>query len=359
MPASSSTGDGDDSGVGALTAAGSTSSTSSLASLSEDDPRFDQNSMHDFKSWFTWCQACRHGGHADHMADWFRQHAECPVTDCKCHCMSLDLLPDDGFGEADGAFSAGKPHFSLMNGSSQDDPRQSHVHAHLQSNAALALSNAQYHAQMQQQQQSPQDFEQATIQQQQLQLLASQFPQGLGDLDVATLAQAIHLVQLTRAANTPVVNTPVNNGVGQTVPAGSSNLELSSMQALSLLPSHVSSPSLSASPGPIGGQPLHHAASSPYLSATAAAAGVGGRGGGGGAGPASNVSRASSETSTPTHAQQQQQQQQQQQPLRQQPQQQQQQQQQPAQSMSRVGSARNLAAQRSSQPKGNFPLTRW
>jgi len=45
-----------------------------------------------FKDWFTWCQTCRHGGHADHIDDWFKNHAECPVTSCKCKCMSLDPL---------------------------------------------------------------------------------------------------------------------------------------------------------------------------------------------------------------------------------------------------------------------------
>lgn len=37
-----------------------------------------------FDSWFTWCQSCRHGGHAKHMMEWFQSHSECPVTDCKC-----------------------------------------------------------------------------------------------------------------------------------------------------------------------------------------------------------------------------------------------------------------------------------
>lgn len=24
-----------------------------------------------FGQWFTWCQTCRHGGHAIHMTEWF------------------------------------------------------------------------------------------------------------------------------------------------------------------------------------------------------------------------------------------------------------------------------------------------
>lgn len=34
----------------------------------------------------TWCQACRHGGHAAHLEDWFSRHTECPVPGCLCHC---------------------------------------------------------------------------------------------------------------------------------------------------------------------------------------------------------------------------------------------------------------------------------
>lgn len=43
-----------------------------------------------FDSWFTWCQTCRHGGHASHIIEWFNQHVECPVSGCSCKCMSLD-----------------------------------------------------------------------------------------------------------------------------------------------------------------------------------------------------------------------------------------------------------------------------
>jgi hypothetical protein len=43
-----------------------------------------------FGQWFTWCQSCRHGGHANHIAQWFSSHKECPVTGCSCNCYSLD-----------------------------------------------------------------------------------------------------------------------------------------------------------------------------------------------------------------------------------------------------------------------------
>nr|XP_054767696.1 GATOR complex protein MIOS-like [Lytechinus pictus] len=46
----------------------------------------------DFGEWFSWCQSCRHGGHADHLTEWFRTHSECPVTSCVCRCMILDSV---------------------------------------------------------------------------------------------------------------------------------------------------------------------------------------------------------------------------------------------------------------------------
>lgn len=52
-----------------------------------------------FNNWFTWCHNCRHGGHAGHMLNWFRDHSECPVSACTCKCMQLDttgnLAPSD------------------------------------------------------------------------------------------------------------------------------------------------------------------------------------------------------------------------------------------------------------------------
>jgi hypothetical protein len=48
-----------------------------------------------FGLWFTWCQSCRHGGHANHIAQWFSCHKECPVTGCSCNCYSLDSGSSD------------------------------------------------------------------------------------------------------------------------------------------------------------------------------------------------------------------------------------------------------------------------
>lgn len=44
-----------------------------------------------FQKWFSWCQTCRHGGHTDHLAEWFKTHTECPVTCCNCKCFAIDL----------------------------------------------------------------------------------------------------------------------------------------------------------------------------------------------------------------------------------------------------------------------------
>ncbi|KAI8913537.1 hypothetical protein EDD86DRAFT_187402 [Gorgonomyces haynaldii] len=49
-----------------------------LGTATNQDSRFDL--------WFTWCQTCRHGGHAIHMFDWFRGHQKCPVAGCDCFC---------------------------------------------------------------------------------------------------------------------------------------------------------------------------------------------------------------------------------------------------------------------------------
>ncbi|XP_052741248.1 GATOR complex protein MIOS isoform X2 [Bicyclus anynana] len=43
-----------------------------------------------FGGWFSWCVACRHGGHAAHLLQWFSEHSECPVSSCSCRCAALD-----------------------------------------------------------------------------------------------------------------------------------------------------------------------------------------------------------------------------------------------------------------------------
>lgn len=51
---------------------------------------FSSKKVSNLASWFTWCQSCRHGGHAGHINNWFEKHSECPVTGCCCKCFSLD-----------------------------------------------------------------------------------------------------------------------------------------------------------------------------------------------------------------------------------------------------------------------------
>ena len=45
-----------------------------------------------FKTAFTWCQTCRHGGHAEHITDWFAEHPDCPISGCGCKCATVDPL---------------------------------------------------------------------------------------------------------------------------------------------------------------------------------------------------------------------------------------------------------------------------
>jgi hypothetical protein len=40
----------------------------------------------DSKRWFVWCSSCFHGGHWDHLQEWFETHQKCPVQGCKCFC---------------------------------------------------------------------------------------------------------------------------------------------------------------------------------------------------------------------------------------------------------------------------------
>lgn len=55
-----------------------------------------------FSIWFSWCQTCRHGGHTEHLAQWFEKHTECPVTSCACKCFEMDLMPNSANGKGMG-----------------------------------------------------------------------------------------------------------------------------------------------------------------------------------------------------------------------------------------------------------------
>ncbi|CAF1350017.1 unnamed protein product [Adineta steineri] len=40
--------------------------------------------------WFTWCRLCRHGGHAEHVSNWFAMNEQCPIAKCLCRCTLID-----------------------------------------------------------------------------------------------------------------------------------------------------------------------------------------------------------------------------------------------------------------------------
>ena len=61
------------------------------AAPTSDAPRVWKASSSTFSHWTVWCQSCGHGGHADHMQQWFERHTECPVWDCKCRCKLRDV----------------------------------------------------------------------------------------------------------------------------------------------------------------------------------------------------------------------------------------------------------------------------
>ncbi|KEG10761.1 hypothetical protein DQ04_03321010 [Trypanosoma grayi] len=42
---------------------------------------------------FAWCTACLHGGHANHLQEWFATHRKCPVYDCSCRCEQGGGVP--------------------------------------------------------------------------------------------------------------------------------------------------------------------------------------------------------------------------------------------------------------------------
>ncbi|XP_037785674.1 GATOR complex protein MIOS-like [Penaeus monodon] len=62
------------------------------SNVPNNDGATSKRKLSNFTSWFTWCQTCRHGGHAHHLMEWFKEHTECPVTSCTCKCMSLDTV---------------------------------------------------------------------------------------------------------------------------------------------------------------------------------------------------------------------------------------------------------------------------
>jgi len=47
----------------------------------------------DIRNWLAVCANCRHGGHYEHMSEWFKTHIKCPVSDCKCSCDAFNSSP--------------------------------------------------------------------------------------------------------------------------------------------------------------------------------------------------------------------------------------------------------------------------
>ncbi|KAF8292172.1 hypothetical protein TcYC6_0117960 [Trypanosoma cruzi] len=43
-----------------------------------------------------WCTACLHGGHANHLQEWFSTHRKCPVYGCSCRCEQVGT---ESYGE--------------------------------------------------------------------------------------------------------------------------------------------------------------------------------------------------------------------------------------------------------------------
>ena len=45
------------------------------------------------KGSYVWCQGCGHGGHADHLREWFRTETGCPVCGSRQHGVGTGTLP--------------------------------------------------------------------------------------------------------------------------------------------------------------------------------------------------------------------------------------------------------------------------
>jgi len=40
-----------------------------------------------FSNFWTWCTVCKHGGHTNHLLQWFQSHDTCGVSGCDCKCQ--------------------------------------------------------------------------------------------------------------------------------------------------------------------------------------------------------------------------------------------------------------------------------
>ncbi|CAF0788328.1 unnamed protein product, partial [Rotaria sordida] len=53
------------------------------------EPLLDKHTLMS-SQWFTWCRLCRHGGHAEHVSNWFAMNQQCPIAKCLCRCTLID-----------------------------------------------------------------------------------------------------------------------------------------------------------------------------------------------------------------------------------------------------------------------------
>jgi hypothetical protein len=53
-----------------------------VSMTSSDAPLLQDN-------FYTFCTLCRHGGHAEHLFQWFSTNPDCPVAGCGCLCSQV------------------------------------------------------------------------------------------------------------------------------------------------------------------------------------------------------------------------------------------------------------------------------
>ena len=58
-------------------------------SREQEEEGFGEFGSLSFAGWFSWCQKCRHGGHAHCMEEWFETRSGCGVQGCDCECGML------------------------------------------------------------------------------------------------------------------------------------------------------------------------------------------------------------------------------------------------------------------------------
>jgi hypothetical protein len=56
-----------------------------IKSISESpEKKHTLNDKLELQDSFILCQKCKHGGHFNHIFEWFRLNAECPFANCEC-----------------------------------------------------------------------------------------------------------------------------------------------------------------------------------------------------------------------------------------------------------------------------------